>query len=75
MADCSALADELKLDVLAEDAELTTYRQGKLLLVGRPQLDISSTAIRQALAGGESIRYLVPDEVYDYIQQQGLYQA
>ena len=37
-------------------------------------LDISSTAIRQALQHGDSVRYLIPDNVIEYIQQHQLYQ-
>lgn len=36
-------------------------------------LDISSTAIRHALQHGDSVRYLMPDNVIQYIQQQKLY--
>jgi len=36
-------------------------------------LDISSTAIRHALQHGDSVRYLIPDSVFDYIQQHQLY--
>jgi nicotinate-nucleotide adenylyltransferase len=36
-------------------------------------LDISSSAIREALACGASIRYLVPDAVERYIQRHALY--
>lgn len=35
--------------------------------------EISSTAIRRALKRGESVKYLIPDPVIDYIQQHGLY--
>jgi nicotinate-nucleotide adenylyltransferase len=37
-------------------------------------LDISSSTIRQLLAEGGTVRYLLPKEVEDYIQQHGLYQ-
>ena len=53
-------------------------------LAGRPaghvwfcpitQLDISATAVRRLVAKGNSPRYLLPDAVWEYIQQEGLYQ-
>ncbi len=36
-------------------------------------LDISSSSIRDLLAIGCSVRYLLPEKVEDYIHQQGLY--
>lgn len=36
-------------------------------------LDISSTAIRHGLQHGDSVRYLIPDNVIEYIQQHKLY--
>ena len=38
-------------------------------------LDISASRIRQAVARGESVRYLLPDAVLDYIQRHNLYGA
>ncbi len=47
-------------------------------LIGRvievPALDISATLIRQRVGRGQSIRYLVPDAVREYIAAHGLYQ-
>ena len=37
-------------------------------------LDISSTNIRQYIREGKSIRYLLPEKVYEYIKTHGLYQ-
>ena len=46
---------------------------GKILMMEMTLLPISATGIRQALQRGESIRYLVPDQVIDYIRQHQLY--
>ncbi|XP_066527472.1 nicotinamide/nicotinic acid mononucleotide adenylyltransferase 1 isoform X2 [Hoplias malabaricus] len=35
--------------------------------------DISATHVRRALRRGQSVRYLLPDSVVDYIKEQGLY--
>jgi len=39
-----------------------------------PGLAISATTIRARLADGQSVRYLVPERVADYIARRGLYQ-
>jgi len=56
-----------------EAAALNTGPAGKLLIVEMTLLPISATGIRQARARGESIRYLVPDSVIEYINQNQLY--
>jgi nicotinate-nucleotide adenylyltransferase len=38
-----------------------------------PEIDISSTDIRRRARNGQSIAYLVPDSVADYIRRAGLY--
>ena len=38
-------------------------------------VDISSRELRESVKAGKSIRYLVPDEVCTYIQEQGLYRG
>jgi nicotinate-nucleotide adenylyltransferase len=46
---------------------------GKILIMEMTLLPVSATGIRQALKREESIRYLVPDQVIDYIRQHQLY--
>lgn len=46
---------------------------GRLVVLDRPRLDISSTEIRERVRVGRSIRYLVPDGVVDLIAQYALY--
>lgn len=44
-----------------------------MIWVDAPNLDISSSLIRQNIATGNSIRYLVPERVRLYIESRGLY--
>ncbi|MGX4645232.1 MULTISPECIES: nicotinate-nucleotide adenylyltransferase [Holzapfeliella] len=45
-----------------------------VIWVDSPLLEISSTQIRKRCQNHESIRYLVPKKVMDYINEKGLYQ-
>ncbi|PMD73394.1 nicotinate-nucleotide adenylyltransferase [Companilactobacillus nuruki] len=44
-----------------------------ILWVNTPELEISSSMIRQHIKRGQSIKYLVPDDVAWYIKDRGLY--
>lgn len=48
---------------------------GRIAFLPVTALDISATAIRNALQAGSSVRYLTPAAVIDYIQQHHLYPA
>ena len=47
----------------------------RLILLDRPEVDISATEIRSRVAQGLSIRHLVPEPVDEYIRQHKLYLA
>ena len=38
-----------------------------------PRIDVSSTLVRERVAAGLPIRYLVPDAVAEHVAEQGLY--
>ena len=45
----------------------------RITVVETPGVAISSTELRQRVAEGRSLRYLVPDSVAAYIAEHGLY--
>ena len=48
-------------------------RASRIHLLGGPSLDVSSTQIRERVAAGHAIRYLVPRGVEELITDRGLY--
>ena len=55
--------------------ELRGSPAGKVIIRPVTQLDISATRIRELLANRQSPRFLLPDEVLDWIEDQGLYRG
>ncbi|GAB6929517.1 nicotinate-nucleotide adenylyltransferase [Paenibacillus sp. JCM 10914] len=52
---------------------LPEFLQRVVVTAAMPQIGISSTEIRKRAAKGASIRYMVPDRVYEYIKRSGIY--
>lgn len=44
-----------------------------IIIFKTPLIDISSTQIRKRLKENKSVKYLMPEKVYSYIMQKGLY--
>ncbi len=59
---------------LVQKTDFLAQKYGfKIELVETPLIAVSSSEIRRRVAAGESIRYLVPREVEDYIAAKALY--
>lgn len=74
--DVSNMPEPLAGEFLARGGSAEDLRRepaGRICRFAITPLDISATAIREALAGGRSPRYLLPDPVLAYIQQHALY--
>ena len=56
-----------------EQGELTTHP--RVHIFEAPLLDISATYIRECLRSGKSVRYLVPDAVFEYLESSNLYRS
>ncbi|MGA2938309.1 MAG: nicotinate-nucleotide adenylyltransferase [Syntrophobacteraceae bacterium] len=59
--------------IVPENRELRHPVLRSVYSLRNTRMDISSTRIRELAAEGRSVRYLVPDNVWSYIAQNGLY--
>ena len=67
------LATEFADRRLVDASALRAAPAGGIVTFAMTQLAISATQIRKLLANGLSARYLLPDDVLDYIQTHSLY--
>ena len=47
---------------------------GSVTMVDVPMMDISSSYIREEIAAGRDVRYLLTEPVYRYLRERGLYE-
>jgi len=77
--DADSEAPEALRDLLAarnvNDPLALAGSSGQIAFVWQAPLGVSATRIRQFLASGRSVRFLVPDAVLAYINAHGLYRA
>lgn len=64
--------DEKKLESILDD--LATRYPLKAEYIPIPELEISASDLRDRMAAGKSVKFLLPDPVIDYINSRGLYQ-
>lgn len=67
------IADLLKERLLPEINDIHRLLNGRIIVKPITALEISATDIRKQIALGRNPRYLLPDSVYNYIKQHGIY--
>lgn len=70
------LADLCEVVVVDRPGEVEPVSAGfRVTRVESPSMDLSSTALRERVAAGRSIRHMVPDAVISIIESRGLYRG
>jgi len=67
------VAELLKQHLTKNPNDLHTCLAGNIVFHPVTPLEISASDIRRQIATGKDPRYLLPDSVYKYIQQHGIY--
>lgn len=78
MKECTILAavrDDCDQAALKKQIAYLTEKYGaNIEILSAPRIDISSTQIREMIAEGKSVRYMMPDSVIAFIQRNHLYE-
>ena len=61
-------------EIIDNDEFLKLYRDSFIKVKENIRSNISSTFVREKIKRGKSIRYLTPDEVYYYIEENKLFE-
>jgi nicotinate-nucleotide adenylyltransferase len=69
------LADQFEPECDAPQDTLRHRSGHRVSAVPITRIDVSSSMLRACLARGDSVRYLVPDSVADFIEERGLYRV
>lgn len=70
----AAVRDYLTESKVDEQIELLRKQfNGQIYRLDTPNFNVSSKIIRQRVENGETIRYMIPEEVREYIEQNRLY--
>ena len=69
----AVLSSEFSRRLCHDAAALGASNAGSIFSFTITALDISATMLRTAFVAGESVRYLLPDPVLDYISSHQLY--
>lgn len=70
-----ALAEQVRMREVSSAAQMFAQSSGAVLFSSRLQVDISSTAVRQALQDQRATTTLLPPAVQEYVAAHGLYAA
>lgn len=61
-------------EIIENDSFLSQYTSSFICVKNNVRSNLSSTFVRDKIKRGKSIRYLTPDEVYEFIQKNHLYE-
>ncbi len=68
--------EELQNELLQEAVQRVKKEyHARVRILSFPELDVSSSMIREKVRMGKSIRYLLPKQAEEYIMEHGLYRA
>ncbi|NNJ64369.1 MAG: nicotinate-nucleotide adenylyltransferase [Xanthomonadales bacterium] len=67
------LSEQMERRRFPDSADLLSSPAGRVCSMAITQLDVSATAIREAIRAGRSPAFLVPGSVRDYLREQDLY--
>lgn len=65
--------DDIMEHIIDASEKLKKYREHFIKVKETVRSNCNSTLLRNKIRRNKSIRYLVPDEVYEYVKEKGLY--